>query len=82
MRAPLPEEAPPLAARDVWRYSVTTSTTSQAKRETRAAASAGRAAGYCWVEHPEGGAHCTRLPGHYPRLKHKDYYNRGGEEYS
>jgi hypothetical protein len=58
-----------------------TAAKNSAIREVKAAQSAGRAAGYCWVEHPEGGAHCTRPPGHRPRLRHVDYYNRSGEEY-
>lgn len=33
-----------------------------AAREARAAESAGRAAGYCWVEHPNSGLHCTWPP--------------------
>lgn len=50
-------------------------------REREAAESGGRAAGYCYVEHPEGGACCTRPPGHYPRTKHTSYYFRRGEEF-
>ncbi|MEV7433226.1 hypothetical protein ACIQJX_38055 [Streptomyces griseoviridis] len=29
-----------------------------------AAESAGRAAGYCWLEHPDGARFCTLPPGH------------------
>ncbi|MEV0183795.1 hypothetical protein AB0I54_31605 [Streptomyces sp. NPDC050625] len=43
------------------------------ERAARAAQSGGRAAGYCWLEHPDGGAHCTRSP-HADR-RHVDYYN-------
>ncbi|MER6350708.1 hypothetical protein ABT186_02330 [Streptomyces sp. NPDC001634] len=39
----------------------------------RAAKSAGRAAGYCWVEHPAEPLHCTRWPNHRGR-PHKHYY--------
>ncbi|MDX2837957.1 hypothetical protein PV377_02885 [Streptomyces ipomoeae] len=39
----------------------------------RAAQSAGRAAGYCWMEHPSGHAHCTRPP--HSDSQHVDYYN-------
>lgn len=53
-----------------------------AAREREAEQSAGRAGGYCWVEHPDGGTFCTRLPGHYPRLRHTSYYSRRGEEYA
>ena len=35
--------------------------------------SGGRAAGYCWLEHPDGGAHCTRPP--HGDTRHVDYYN-------
>jgi hypothetical protein len=52
-----------------------------AVREREAVTSAGRAAGYCWVEHPDGGAHCTRPPGHRPRSRHVDYYNRTRGEF-
>jgi hypothetical protein len=34
------------------------------EQEIRAAASAGRAAGYCWVEHGPRPLFCTRPPGH------------------
>lgn len=40
---------------------------------SRAAQSAGRAAGYCWMEHPNGRAHCTRTP--HTDNQHVDYYN-------
>ncbi|MFJ3310292.1 hypothetical protein ACIPSA_46335 [Streptomyces sp. NPDC086549] len=46
---------------------------SLAERSARAAQSAGRAAGYCWLEHPDGGAHCTRPP--HTGQQHVDYYN-------
>jgi hypothetical protein len=39
-------------------------------RATRAAGPAGRAGGYCWVEHPKGGRHCTLYPGHRPPHYH------------
>ncbi|MFI5684663.1 hypothetical protein [Streptomyces sp. NPDC051636] len=42
-------------------------------RAMEAAQSGGRAAGYCWLEHPGGRAHCTRPP-HTDR-QHVDYYN-------
>lgn len=38
----------------------------------RAAHSAGRAAGMCWIEHPTRDLHCTRPAGHTPG--HKHYY--------
>jgi len=44
-------------------------------RERKAAASAGRAGGYCWVENTAGPGHCTYSPGHSGRL-HKDFYAR------
>lgn len=43
-------------------------------RVTQAANSAGRAGGYCWVEHPTGGRHCTLRPGH--QLPHYHCYSR------
>ncbi|MFF4752636.1 hypothetical protein ACWD5R_11530 [Streptomyces sp. NPDC002514] len=49
---------------------------STAERMTRAAQSAGRAAGYCYLEHPLGNRFCTRRP-HTDSL-HIDYY-RGRE---
>lgn len=39
----------------------------------QAAQSAGRAAGYCWMRHPSGRAHCTRPP--HSDNQHVDYYN-------
>ncbi len=39
----------------------------------RAAQSAGRAAGYCWMEHPDGHAHCIRPP--HTDQQHVDFYN-------
>lgn len=47
--------------------------TSLVYRIRTAEQSAGRAAGYCWLEHPSGSAHCTRSP-HRDGL-HVDYYN-------
>lgn len=47
--------------------------TSLIDRFRRAEQSGGRAAGHCWLEHPDGGAHCSRLP-HSDRW-HVDYYN-------
>lgn len=41
------------------------------ERAMRAEQSGGRAGGYCWLEHPTGGAHCTRPPHKDPR--HVDY---------
>ncbi|MBD9703350.1 hypothetical protein IHE56_14925 [Streptomyces sp. ID01-12c] len=41
-------------------------------RAEQAARSAGRAAGYCWMEHPSGHAHCTRRP--HSDNEHVDYY--------
>lgn len=38
----------------------------------RAEQSAGRAAGYCWMEHPGGHAHCTRSP--HSDQQHVDFY--------
>ncbi|MCM1974019.1 hypothetical protein [Streptomyces sp. G1] len=49
---------------------------SAADRRREAETSAGRAAGYCWMEHPDGGRHCTRRP-HSDR-QHVDHY-RGRE---
>lgn len=46
---------------------------SRAARKLRAETSGGRAAGYCWLEHPTGTARCTREPGH-SGSKHIDYY--------
>ncbi|MBX9392294.1 hypothetical protein K4749_01450 [Streptomyces sp. TRM72054] len=43
-------------------------------RATTAETSAGRAGGYCWVEHPDGGYHCTLHPNH--QGKHYDVYSR------
>ena len=43
-------------------------------RATAAQASAGRAAGYCWVERRGGGAHCTLHPKH--KGRHFDFYSR------
>jgi hypothetical protein len=43
-------------------------------RERKAAASAGRAGGYCWVENHTGPGHCTYSPGH--SGPHKDFYAR------
>ncbi|MFJ5259075.1 hypothetical protein ACIQAC_01190 [Streptomyces sp. NPDC088387] len=37
--------------------------------------SAGRAGGYCWIEHPDGGSFCTLHPGHEPDL-HFNFYIR------
>ncbi|CCK30372.1 hypothetical protein BN159_5993 [Streptomyces davaonensis JCM 4913] len=42
-------------------------------RRKEAEQSAGRAGGYCWMEHPKGGRHCTRRPHSHPN--HVDYYN-------
>ncbi|WP_326780448.1 hypothetical protein OG481_09890 [Streptomyces longwoodensis] len=50
---------------------------SLADRMAEAASSGGRAAGYCWLEHPDGGRYCTRAPGHSDR-EHIDVY-RGRE---
>jgi hypothetical protein len=52
---------------------VVTARRSLAERIREAKTSAGRAAGYCWLAHPDGGAHCTRRP-HEDR-RHVDYYN-------
>jgi hypothetical protein len=38
----------------------------------QAAQSAGRAAGYCWMRHPSGSAHCTRPP--HGDGQHESYY--------
>jgi hypothetical protein len=46
---------------------------SRAARERQAAKSGGRAAGYCWLEHPDGSGRCTREPDH-PGSTHIDYY--------
>lgn len=46
---------------------------SRAARKLSAETSGGRAAGYCWLEHPDGTARCTREPGH-PGYRHVDYY--------
>jgi hypothetical protein len=43
------------------------------KRKAQALRSAARAAGYCGLAHPNGGASCTRPP-HADR-EHVDYYN-------
>ncbi|MFB8772080.1 hypothetical protein [Streptomyces broussonetiae] len=43
-------------------------------RIAAAARSAGRAGGYCWVEHPGGGSHCTLSPEH--RGRHFNFYTR------
>lgn len=43
-------------------------------RATAAERSAGRAGGYCWVEHRHGGSHCTLHPNHQGR--HFDFYSR------
>lgn len=43
-----------------------------AERASQAARSAGRAAGYCWREHPAGNAFCTRQP--HTDAEHVDYY--------
>ena len=53
----------------------------QLTRHLEAEQSAGRAAGYCWVEHPNTASHCTRPPGHYPKLKHTNYYRPQDGEY-
>jgi hypothetical protein len=42
-------------------------------RKLRAETSGGRAAGYCWLEHPEGLGRCSRPPHTGPQ--HVDYYN-------
>ncbi|MGV9456716.1 hypothetical protein [Streptomyces sp. NPDC003635] len=47
-----------------------------ADRRLRAAESAGRAGGYCWMEHPESGVHCTRRP--HSGRDHVNYF-RGRE---
>ncbi|WP_086765307.1 hypothetical protein [Streptomyces bobili] len=41
-------------------------------RKLRAETSGGRAAGYCWLEHPDGKARCTRQP--HTGSEHIDYY--------
>ncbi|MEU0739134.1 hypothetical protein [Streptomyces sp. NPDC006134] len=41
---------------------MTTPTQYTAEQLRAAAESAGRAAGYCWLPHPESGLHCTRPP--------------------
>jgi len=41
-------------------------------RAERAAQSGGRAAGYCWLEHPSGNAFCTRQP--HTDDRHVDHY--------
>lgn len=48
-------------------------TASAEKRKSQALRSAARAAGYCGLVHPDGGASCTRPP-HTDR-QHVDYYN-------
>jgi len=35
---------------------------------------AGRAAGYCWAERPDGPGLCTRPPGPHSDGDHVDYY--------
>ena len=45
---------------------------SAAARQREAAASAGRASGYCWVENATGPGHCTIRQGHPGR--HRDFY--------
>ncbi|MGW7260798.1 hypothetical protein [Streptomyces sp. NPDC054834] len=50
-----------------------TKRTDLATRAMDAAQSGGRAAGYCWLEHPSGGARCTRPP--HSDQRHVDYYN-------
>ena len=47
--------------------------TDLATRMTEAARSGARAAGYCGLEHPNGGASCTRSP--HTDNRHVDYYN-------
>ncbi|MEU8968195.1 hypothetical protein AB0D11_02770 [Streptomyces monashensis] len=42
-------------------------------RRAEAATSGARAAGYCGLEHPDGGASCTRSP--HTDKRHVDYYN-------
>lgn len=42
-------------------------------RKQRAEQSGGRAAGYCWLEHPEGLGRCTRKP--HTGFAHVDHYN-------
>lgn len=44
-----------------------------ATRQAEATRSGNRAAGYCGLVHPDGGASCTRQP-HSDR-RHVDYYN-------
>ena len=46
---------------------------SRAARKLRAETSGGRAAGYCWLEHPEGAGLCTRETAH-PGNRHVDFY--------
>ncbi|MGW2957806.1 hypothetical protein ACWDGI_04860 [Streptomyces sp. NPDC001220] len=46
---------------------------SLATREAEAAKSGARAAGYCALVHPDGGASCTRRP--HDDHRHMDYYN-------
>ncbi|MGI5443409.1 hypothetical protein [Streptomyces shenzhenensis] len=46
--------------------------TDTAGRMTRAQQSAGRAAGYCWLEHPKGRRFCTRRP--HADQQHIDHY--------
>lgn len=41
-------------------------------RRNKAETSAGRAGGYCWMEHPDEGLHCTRRPHADPH--HVNYY--------
>jgi hypothetical protein len=41
-------------------------------RALRAQQSGGRAAGYCWLEHPKGLGRCTRQP--HTDSEHVDYY--------
>ncbi|MFI1701936.1 hypothetical protein ACH419_39150 [Streptomyces bobili] len=41
-------------------------------RALRAETSGGRAAGYCWLEHPKGIGRCTRPP--HTGSEHVDHY--------
>jgi len=48
-------------------------TKTMADRQREAEESAGRAAGYCWVENLTGPGRCTMPPGHSSR-RHRDDY--------
>lgn len=51
-----------------------TATAPRADRARVAASSAGRAAGYCWIQHPDQALFCTRPAGH--TGEHRHYYAR------